>query len=131
MRLPGGAIAGWVGGIPEYGGHVLQLHPLVGAPDLQARHRPGAVADLERQAAARGIQTLFLGTDDETNRTGQFAGADLYPDVWPHIAAIRNLRGHPYVSSTGNAALRSSGCCPTPMAAAGPISSYQARRRLP
>ena len=95
-RLPGGAIAGWVGGIPEYGGHVLKLHPLVVRPDLQGRGIGRAlVADLERQAAARGIQTLFLGTDDETNRTS-LAGADLYPDVWPHIAAIRNLRGHPY-----------------------------------
>jgi len=24
------------------------------------------------------------------------SGVDLYPDVWPHIRSIRNLRGHPF-----------------------------------
>jgi aminoglycoside 6'-N-acetyltransferase I len=24
------------------------------------------------------------------------AGVNLYPDVWEHVAQIKNLRGHPY-----------------------------------
>jgi aminoglycoside 6'-N-acetyltransferase I len=42
----------------------------------------------------RGGLTIFLGTDDEQAQTA-LAGMDLYPDVWPHLRAIRNRR-HPY-----------------------------------
>jgi aminoglycoside 6'-N-acetyltransferase I len=45
--------------------------------------------------AARGGLTIRLGSDDEAAMT-TLGGIDLYPDPWPHIAAIQNLRGHPY-----------------------------------
>ncbi len=35
------------------------------------------------------------GADDEDNMT-TLAGIDLYPNVFEHIAKIRNLHGHPY-----------------------------------
>jgi aminoglycoside 6'-N-acetyltransferase I len=53
------------------------------------------VADLERLLKARGATTIYLGTDDEDNRTS-LGGVDLYPDVLGHAARIRNLRRHPY-----------------------------------
>ena len=46
------------------------------------------------QGRCGGI-TLWLGTDDEMGQT-TLSGVDLYPDVCAHIAAVRNLRGHPY-----------------------------------
>ncbi len=91
-----GEISGWVGGIPQYGGNVWELHPLVVRPELRGRGVGRAlVQDLEEQVRARGGLTITLGTDDEDDMT-TLAGVDLYPDVWAHIANIRNLRGHPY-----------------------------------
>ena len=62
-------------------------------------HRQGIgralVMDLESRVRDRGCTTLMLGTDDEDNMT-TLAGVDLYPDIWEHIANIKNLRGHPY-----------------------------------
>ena len=47
-----GAVAGWIGGIREYDGHVWELHPLVVRPDRQRRGVGRAlVADLERLVA--------------------------------------------------------------------------------
>jgi aminoglycoside 6'-N-acetyltransferase I len=86
---------GWIGGIEQYDGHVWEFHPLV--VDT-ARRRQGIgralVAALEDRLRERGALTLWLGTDDEIGQT-TLAGVNLYPDVWAHIAAIRNLHGHP------------------------------------
>jgi aminoglycoside 6'-N-acetyltransferase I len=91
-----GRVIGWIGGIEQYEGHVWELHPLV----VDAAHRRqgvgrALVAALEERLRVRGVLTLWLGTDDETGQT-TLSGVNLYPDVWTHIAAIRNLRGHPY-----------------------------------
>ena len=53
------------------------------------------VAELEDRVRERGALTLWLGSDDETGQTS-LSGVNLYPDVWTHITAIRNLHGHPY-----------------------------------
>jgi aminoglycoside 6'-N-acetyltransferase I len=91
-----GTLLGWIGGMPQYGGMVWELHPLVVAPAHQRRGIGRAlVADLEARAAARGGLTLWAGSDDETGLTS-VAGADLYPDVWRHIRDLRDLRGHPF-----------------------------------
>lgn len=91
-----GTVVGWIGGISQYDGRVWEIHPLVVSP---AHQRTGIgrmlVADLESIVRERGALTLWLGTDDESNRT-TLSGIDLYPDVCQHIATIRNLRGHPY-----------------------------------
>ena len=91
-----GQVLGWIGAIREYDGHAWELHPLVVHPEHQ-RQGIGRrlVADLERQVAAQGAITLYLGTDDEDHMTS-LSGVDLYPDVAAHIAAIENRRGHPY-----------------------------------
>jgi aminoglycoside 6'-N-acetyltransferase I len=91
-----GAVLGWIGGIPSYGGNVWELHPLVVRPDLQRRGIGRAlVADLEQLVRERGGLTLWLGTDDETGMT-TLSGIDLYPNVLERLANIENLRGHPY-----------------------------------
>lgn len=92
----GGTILGWIGGISSYRGHALELHPLAVSPEFQGRGIGTAlVRDLEQQARARGVTTLHLGSDDVTNTTS-LGGADLYPDVLGNLAALRNLRLHPF-----------------------------------
>jgi aminoglycoside 6'-N-acetyltransferase I len=91
-----GTALGWVGGIRQYDGQVWELHPLVVRPDCQRQGIGRAlVADLETRVREQGGLTLWLGTDDETYMT-TLAGVNLYPNVWEHVAQIKNLRGHPY-----------------------------------
>lgn len=89
-------VLGWIGGIKQYDGNVWELHPLVVKTEF---HRQGIgrllVADLAAEAKNRGGIVLWVGTDDENNQT-TLSGIDLYPNVWEHIAKIRNLRDHPY-----------------------------------
>jgi aminoglycoside 6'-N-acetyltransferase I len=91
-----GQALGWIGGISQYDGNVWELHPLVVRPD---RQRGGVgralVIDLEAQVRERGGLTILLGSDDEANWT-TLGGVDLYPDVLGQLAAIQNLRGHPF-----------------------------------
>jgi aminoglycoside 6'-N-acetyltransferase I len=90
-----GRVLGWVGGQHSYA-RAWELHPLVVIPAAQRRGIGRAlVADLEVQVRQRGGLTILLGSDDETNMT-TLSGVDLYPDVWPHVANIRNLRDHPF-----------------------------------
>ena len=90
-----GSVLGWIGGHLYYA-RVWELHPLVVHPAVQGRGIGRAlVADLEVQIGQRGGLTILLGSDDETDRT-TLSGVDLYPDIWPHIRNIRNLRDHPF-----------------------------------
>jgi aminoglycoside 6'-N-acetyltransferase I len=88
-------VLGWIGGQHAYA-RVWELHPLVVAPSAQGRGIGRTlVADLEAQVRQRGGLTILLGSDDEDRMT-TLSGVELYPDVWPHVATIRNLRGHPF-----------------------------------
>lgn len=79
-----------------YQGHVWELHPLVVRPDRQRQGIGRAlVADLERLARERGVDTIFIGTDDEDSRRNLF-GVDLYPDVLSWAARIEDVGGHPF-----------------------------------
>lgn len=90
-----GELLGWVGGQPTYA-LVWELHPLVVRPATQGRGVGRALVEaLVERVRGRGGLTLMLGTDDEADMTS-LSGVELYPDPWPHIAAIRNLRRHPY-----------------------------------
>jgi aminoglycoside 6'-N-acetyltransferase I len=90
-----GTLFGWIGGQHSYA-RVWELHPLVVIPTAQRRGIGRAlVADLEVQVRQHGGLTLMLGSDDETDMT-RLSNVELYPDVWPHVANIRNLRRHPY-----------------------------------
>lgn len=90
-----GTVSGWIGGQLFYA-EVWELHPLIVRPDQQGKGIGRAlVLDLEQQVRARGAMTLMLGSDDQDDMT-TLSGVTLYPDVWQHIASIRNLRGHPY-----------------------------------
>ena len=91
-----GVVLGWVGGISQYHGNVWELHPLVVHPDHRRKGIGRAlVVSLEEQVAQRGGLTLRVGIDDEDNMT-TLSNVDLCPNVWEHLARIRNLRNHPY-----------------------------------
>ena len=91
-----GEVLGFIGGLPEYDGRVWEIHPLVVRPDLQRQGIGRAlITDFEDLVRKRGGITVTLGTDDTESMT-TLSGVDLYPNVWEHVARIRNLRGHPY-----------------------------------
>jgi aminoglycoside 6'-N-acetyltransferase I len=91
-----GFALGWIGGKSMYGGNVWEMHPLV----VSAKSRglgigSALVKDFEEQVEQRGAMTVWLGSDDEHGSTS-ISGVDVYPDVFKHIAGIRNLKSHPY-----------------------------------
>ena len=91
-----GRVLGWIGAIKEYEGHAWQLHPLIVHPEHQGIGIGRMlVLDLEEQIRQRGGITIYLGTDDEDGMTS-LANTDLYPDVFKHLAQIKNLKQHPY-----------------------------------
>jgi aminoglycoside 6'-N-acetyltransferase I len=91
-----GAVLGWIGAMPSYAGRVWEIHPLIVSPSHRRQGIGRAlVDDLERCVAGRGGLTLWAGSDDEHEET-TLGGTDLYRDVPGAIAAIRNLKDHPY-----------------------------------
>lgn len=95
-RAAAGRILGWIGGIPQYHGHVWELHPLVVDVALQGQGIGRLlVRDFEAQVQARGGLTITLGSDDDAGMTS-LAGVDLYPNPLDHLARIQNVRQHPY-----------------------------------
>jgi aminoglycoside 6'-N-acetyltransferase I len=91
-----GRVLGWIGARPAYGVTGWELHPLVVDPARQGEGIGRAlVTALEAEVYARGGVAIFLGSDDEDGMTS-LAGVDLYPDLAGHIAAIRNLKRHPF-----------------------------------
>lgn len=91
-----GQVLGWIGGIPDYDGHVWELHPLVVKPDLQQQGIGRAlVRDFENQVRLAGGLTITLGSDDEDGMTS-LANVDLYENLGKKIQTIQNYKGHPY-----------------------------------
>lgn len=89
-------LLGVIGGIPQYDGHVWELHPLAVQPSMQGRGIGKLlVEDLEQQVHLRGGLTVTLGSDDEDNMTS-LSNVDLYENLWEKIRDIRNFKRHPY-----------------------------------
>ena len=91
-----GNLLGIIGGIPQYDGHVWELHPLAVQPAMQGKGIGRAlVEDFEEQVRQRGGLTITLGSDDEDNMTS-LSYVDLYENLWDKVKDIRNLKGHPF-----------------------------------
>jgi aminoglycoside 6'-N-acetyltransferase I len=90
-----GAVAGWIGGLPAYGGRAWELHPLVVRRDRREQGIGRAlVADFEVRVRERGGATIYLGADDENGRTS-IGGRDLYPDPLRAAVNVASTAGHP------------------------------------
>jgi aminoglycoside 6'-N-acetyltransferase I len=59
------------------------------------RRGASLVDDFEEQVRLRGGLTIYLGTDDENDRTS-LGGVDLYLDPLGAAARIQNLGRHPF-----------------------------------
>jgi len=81
--VDGDEVIGWCGILPEYGGRVYELHPLVVRRDWQRKGVGSAlVGRIAEIARGMGGLTLHLGADDEKpGGETSFAGADLYDDL--------------------------------------------------
>src|SRR5579872_4434969 len=91
-----GTVSGWIDGMSQYDGHVWELHPLVVRVNQQGQGIGRAlVADFEERVKERGGLTVTPGTDDVSQQT-TLAGITLFPNVWEHVAHIKNLKQHPY-----------------------------------
>ena len=96
MAWEEGRLLGFVGAMPQYGVTAWELHPLAVTAARRGEGIGAAlVAALEREVAARGCLTLYLGTDDEFFQTSLSQG-DLFEDTFEKIQNIRNLARHPY-----------------------------------
>ena len=91
-----GNLLGIIGGIPQYDGHVWELHPLAVQPNMQGKGIGRAlVEDFEEQVRLRGGLTITLGSDDDDNMTS-LSGVDLYENLWDKVKTIHNLKNHPF-----------------------------------
>jgi len=91
-----GSLLGIIGGIPQYDGHVWELHPLAVQPTAQGRGIGKAlVEDFEEQVRQRGGLTITLGSDDEDSMTS-LSDIDLYANLWEKVRDIRNFKRHPF-----------------------------------
>jgi aminoglycoside 6'-N-acetyltransferase I len=89
-------VVAWVGAHPHYRGNVWEVHPLVVRPDCQSRgHGRRMLQEIERLARRAGVHTLWLGSDDETERTS-LANRDLYTNPGEAIATMEDRGGHPF-----------------------------------
>jgi aminoglycoside 6'-N-acetyltransferase I len=91
-----GHVVGLIGAIRDYDGNAWCLYPLAVRMDSWGQGVGRAlVEDLERLVGECGAATIYLGTDDTAGMT-TLSNVDLYPNVYEHIANIKNLRRHPY-----------------------------------
>jgi aminoglycoside 6'-N-acetyltransferase I len=96
MAVENGHLLGFVGAIPQYGVTGWELHPLAVYSKYRGRGIGSQlVAALEKEVAARGGITIYLGSDDETGQTTLY-GTDLYENTYEKIVDIKNIHGHPY-----------------------------------
>jgi aminoglycoside 6'-N-acetyltransferase I len=96
IAVDDGKVLAWTIGAEIYDGHTWELELLVvrRASKLQGIGRK-MLADFEEQVLKRNGTVVFLGSDDENNRTS-LGGKDLYPNPLKHLAEIENIGGHPY-----------------------------------
>jgi aminoglycoside 6'-N-acetyltransferase I len=86
-----GEVIGWGGILPEYSGHVYELHPLAVKKEHRGRHIGAAIVRaLEDAARIKGALTIMLGADDESEEgETSFANSDLFADLPEKICEFR------------------------------------------
>lgn len=89
-------VVGFIGAIPQYNKTGWELHPLVVKKSEQFKGIGTAlIKALEQEVVLQGGITIFLGSDDESNKTS-LSNTDLYIDTFQKIEHISNINKHPY-----------------------------------
>jgi aminoglycoside 6'-N-acetyltransferase I len=93
--IEAGELIGWIGVIQTYS-HAWELHPIAVIP---TRQRGGVgtalIRALEDHVRAKGVLTLYLGSDDDFGGTSLF-GSDVWSDPLGALAAIEETAGHAF-----------------------------------
>lgn len=96
MAVENDQLIGFTSAIPQYGTTGWELHPIVVRKSNQfSGIGTMLIKALEKEVALNGGITIYLGTDDEFNKTS-LSNVDLYDDTFDRIENIKNLRKHPY-----------------------------------
>lgn len=91
-----GEVIAWTIGDEIYTNYTWELALLVVKRNSKAKGvGRKMLKDFEEQVLKRGGSVVFLGSDDENNRTS-LGGIELYPNPLEHLANIKNLDNHPY-----------------------------------
>ena len=91
-----GEVLAWTIGEEIYTNYTWELALLVVRRDAKQKGiGRKMLEDFENEVLKRGGSVVFLGSDDENNRTS-LGGIELYPNPLEHLAKIKNLGGHPY-----------------------------------
>jgi aminoglycoside 6'-N-acetyltransferase I len=89
-------VLAWTIGEEIYEGYTWELALLVVRRDSKLKGiGRKMLEDFEEQVLKRGSSVVFLGTDDENNRTS-LGGRELYPNPLEYLANIKNIGGHPF-----------------------------------
>ncbi len=85
-----GAVLGFGGILPGYGGNVYELHPLAVREDMRKKGIGTAIVHaLEDAARQKGACTLWLGADDEKkNGETSLANVDLFDNLPARIKSF-------------------------------------------
>lgn len=95
VMIEGDLVLGIIGAIPTYS-HAWELHPLIVRKEYR-NHGIGTLLckKLEEAVYHKGGWTIYLGSDDEFNKTS-LANADLFDNTYEKINNIKNINHHPY-----------------------------------
>lgn len=100
VYLEGNKVLGVIGAFAHYAGNTWEMHPLAVAKEAQRRGiGRQLVLRLEEAARDAGAWTMWLGTDDEDDRTTLSLQSDIYADPLGHLARLRNrdeANPHPF-----------------------------------
>lgn len=89
-------VLAWTIGEEIYKGHTWELELLVVRRDSKLKGiGKKMLEDFEDEVQKRRGTVVFLGSDDENNRTS-LGGIELYPNPLEHLANLKNQGGHPY-----------------------------------
>lgn len=89
-------VLAWTIGAEIYEGYTWELELLIVRRDSKLKGiGRKMLEDFEEQVRERKGTVVFLGSDDENNRTS-LGGIELYPNPLEHLANIKNIGGHPY-----------------------------------
>lgn len=96
MAVEDNQLVGFAGAIPQYGITGWELHPVVVRKSHQFKGIGSKLINaIEKEVSNRGGVTIYLGTDDEFNKTS-LSNCNLYEDLFSKITNIKNYDKHPY-----------------------------------